>query len=494
MAPGVVVAGAVEVGAETGCGPCSIFSVFGPWKPTSASRRTAPPIAIFFCLASFAFSGSTRFAITRSPRFLSPRCLRAAAPRRPPSSPAASSSPAAAPRPLRRVEPVDVCVQLQRRRQHREAAVRLGEVDARDREEPPGCMQLAAAHRHERAQPEEEVGEGVEGAVEGDVDRHDLVRRDRECRLRRDRLEADAGLVGDPRELEQDPRHVGRARHRDREPEDVGDGDRLRVVLRRGRRERIAQLERGGGDLLVEAGRLGLLRADDHEVAGRGVDEDDGADDRAERAGVQLPLHEGGTWASAGTAGAGAEPGGADVGEDRELDELALVQQLALARLEPHVPEVGDHGEPGEEAGDAVLRVGRAGEREAGSGGRRLRRVGSRRREVRQPDVLGQHERDLAEHAVPGDAAGERRGERADAGALLGRERVLLGRVDHRHGRNRRDLRPQSVELLLLAARRAAGAHHHRREHHGRERRAADAAEEDAALRLEAALRLVAGQ
>ena len=38
-----------------------------------------PPIAIFFCLAAFAFSGSTRFAITRSPRFLLPRCLRGGA-------------------------------------------------------------------------------------------------------------------------------------------------------------------------------------------------------------------------------------------------------------------------------------------------------------------------------------------------------------------------------------------------------------------------------
>ena len=66
-------------------------------------------------------------------------------------------------------------------------------------------MQRAAAHGHERAEAEEEVGEGVEGAVEGDVDRNDLVRREGERRLRRDRLEADARLVGDPLELEQDP-------------------------------------------------------------------------------------------------------------------------------------------------------------------------------------------------------------------------------------------------------------------------------------------------
>ena len=46
-----------------------------------------------------------------------------------------------------------------------------------DREEPSGRMQLAAADRHERAQPEEEVGERVEGAVERHVDRDDLVRR-----------------------------------------------------------------------------------------------------------------------------------------------------------------------------------------------------------------------------------------------------------------------------------------------------------------------------
>src|SRR4029079_3367025 len=120
----------------------------------------------------------------------------------------------------------------------------------------------------------------------------------------------DAGLVGDPRQLEQDPRHVGGARHRDREPEDVGDRDRLRIVLCRRRREGVAELERGGRDLFVEAGRRGRLRADHHEVAGRGIDEDDGADDHTERARGQLPLSEGGTWASAGTGGAGAALGG----------------------------------------------------------------------------------------------------------------------------------------------------------------------------------------
>ena len=107
VAPGVgvtpgVVAGAAEVvvGVVTGGGPDSIFSVFGPWNPSSASRRTAPPIAIFFCLASFAFSGSMRFAITQLPRFLLPRCLRAAEPPRPPSSSPAASPPEAEPRSL----------------------------------------------------------------------------------------------------------------------------------------------------------------------------------------------------------------------------------------------------------------------------------------------------------------------------------------------------------------------------------------------------------
>ena len=90
VTPGVVVAGVVEAALVTGWGPFSIFSVFGPWTPSRASRRTTPPIAIFFCLASFAFSGSTRFAITPSPRFLLPRCLRAAEPPRPPLSPVAS--------------------------------------------------------------------------------------------------------------------------------------------------------------------------------------------------------------------------------------------------------------------------------------------------------------------------------------------------------------------------------------------------------------------
>ena len=40
------------------------------------------------------------------------------------------------------------------------------------------------------------------------------------------------GLLRDPRELEQDARHVGRRRHRLGEPEDVGDRDRLGVVRR----------------------------------------------------------------------------------------------------------------------------------------------------------------------------------------------------------------------------------------------------------------------
>ena len=59
---GVADDGVVEVAVVIGCGPLSIFSVFGPWSPSTASRITAPTAAIFFCLASLAFSGSTLFA------------------------------------------------------------------------------------------------------------------------------------------------------------------------------------------------------------------------------------------------------------------------------------------------------------------------------------------------------------------------------------------------------------------------------------------------
>ena len=158
-------------------------------------------------------------------------------------------------------------------------------------------------------------------------------------------------------------------------------------------------------------------------------------------------LH-GGTEQADGAAAAAARR--SDVGEDRELDELAPVQELALARLEAHVREVGHHREPGEEAGDAVLRVGGAREREAGAGGGRLRRVGA-------AAEGWSAKRPRGARARPGAGRGPRRcGRRARRRALrrgrpCRRQSVFLGRVDDGHGRDRGDLGAERVELVLLA-------------------------------------------
>ena len=105
----------------------------------------------------------------------------------------------------------------------------LGEIDLLDREQAARRFELAVADTDERAEPEEKVGQLVEVAVEDEADRHDLIVALDRRGLGRDRLELDSGLLRDPRQLEQDARHVGDGRHRLGEPEDVGDRDRLGV-------------------------------------------------------------------------------------------------------------------------------------------------------------------------------------------------------------------------------------------------------------------------
>ena len=126
-----------------------------------------------------------------------------------------------------------------------------------------------------------------------------------------------------------------------------------------------------------------------------------------------------------------------DVGEDRELDELALVHQLARARQQLHVREVGDHREPGEEPCDAVLRVRRADEREARAGRGRLRRVGRWSRAVgaaasrgssarRPPAGRARPGRSTRSQATRPPSAAE---SAAMRGVLLGRERGVRSDV-----------------------------------------------------------------
>ena len=148
------------------------------------------------------------------------------------------------------------------------------------------------ADTDERAEPEEKVGQLVEVAVEDEADRHDLIVALDRRGLGRDRLELDPGLLSDPRQLEQDARHVGDRRHRLGEPEDVGDRDRLGVGRSNGGGA-------GGRDGLLGRCRLGLelggerpLRRDEHEPEAERVDDQADGDQDVERTGRELPLHD----------------------------------------------------------------------------------------------------------------------------------------------------------------------------------------------------------
>ena len=111
---------------------------------------------------------------------------------------------------------------------------------------------------------------------------------------------------------------------------------------------------------------------------------------------------------------------------------VADLRQGALLELD--VDEVGDDAQPGEQACDCRLRVRVTVERELGrrdgAGYRRGRdgergRHGRPRREGREPDVVGEDERQLAEDAVPDDPPRERRVERPHAGLLVRNQGVL---------------------------------------------------------------------
>ena len=150
---------------------------------------------------------------------------------------------------------------------------------------------------------------------------------------------------------------------------------------------------------------------------------------------------------------------------------------------------VGDDARRARGTRDAALRVGRAREHDA-RGGRRAgigcRARGRGAREARQPDVLGEDLRDLAEHAVPGDAARERGRKRGGRGCSSRPRARRRCRVLHRTGAgDRGELCLSRVELGLLLADRAAGADHQRDERSRHERGAAGGAEDDAALGLE---------
>ena len=199
----------------------------------------------------------------------------------------------------------------------------------------------------------------------------------------------------------------------------------------------------GRRDLLVETGRRGLLRADDHEVAGRGKDEDAAPTIAPSVRGVSFRF----TTAAPASAGHGGRCGSgrADVGEDRELDELPLVQSLLSARLEARrsarsgitASRERNRATPFCEYVEPVsvklcpqprrgrLRAGPEPTRESSSA-RRPRAGRARSGGARGPRRRGR----------------QRRAERADTGALLGRESFCSDVLDHGNGRDRSDLRP----------------------------------------------------
>src|SRR6266576_2457667 len=125
---------------------------------------------------------------------------------------------------------VDVGVDRQGGLHLRELQLALIELDAIDREQTTVSSQCAPADIDEVAQPEEKIGELEEVAVEDDGDRDDLIPA-QQCRgLRRNRLELDAALPGDVRQLQNDPRLVRLVRHRLGQSEKIRDANLLRVL------------------------------------------------------------------------------------------------------------------------------------------------------------------------------------------------------------------------------------------------------------------------
>ena len=101
----------------------------------------------------------------------------------------------------------------------------------------------------------------------------------------------------------------------------------------------------------------------------------------------------------------------------------------------------GTTASAGQQPRDAVVGVRVAGDRECADGplrgvvagggakwSRRAGRVRGRRAQRLEPDVLGEHERDLAQDAVPGDPVAERRAEHGGARRPLGARASLGGR------------------------------------------------------------------
>src|SRR5262249_41202738 len=122
---------------------------------------------------------------------------------------------------------------------------------------------------------------------------------------------------------------------------------------------------------------------------------------------------------------------------------------------------------------------------------RRDRRLGVERR---QPYIVGKHERELAEDAIPRDAARHRGRERAETRALLARQLLLCGTRARGRGRQSRELTVQVVEVPLRGGHLAA-PHHEERAEDGDDKKTGTAADEEReALLLDRALATVAGQ
>ena len=128
----------------------------------------------------------------------------------------------------------------------------------------------------------EEVGELEETAVEDHVDRLPEVPAGVSAVARRDRVEADPGVAGDPVQLEQHARHVGLARHRLGDAEEVRGADRLGLGSRADREPTVLDLRLRGLDLGRQVRARRSLRRDDDEVA-EGADDQEGDDHERDR-------------------------------------------------------------------------------------------------------------------------------------------------------------------------------------------------------------------
>ena len=294
----------------------------------------------------------------------------------------------------------------------------------------------------------EEVGQVVEAALEGEVDGDLLVGAVRDGIVRRDRLETSHRSRAATRlSWSMHARDVAGVRHRARELEEVGDADRRRLGRRlrrpgRPRSGRACRRSAASGSRRRE--RLGEITRNQPATSAT----QDPGDDQGDL--------------GVGSAACSSRLLGPDVGLDRERDDRLAVDESTACSRRASRPGARGRPQAAEQARDALLRVrvagdvqrprGRARGRAAGVaavvvvvvvvvvvscvrgrapaqpgrpatvGGVSGRLSGQRR----QPDVARQHGGDLAQDAIPDEAALQGGADRGDSQAPLGGERRVL--------------------------------------------------------------------